>query len=124
MSIQPLVSNYICSQWKEGIKRLLVKDVPGALYQKFVELLLNVVVPDTFNDDEHVVELLNSVVPNTYNDVFIDVPAVLKRIASQNPKIVFNIMLVVEGDATVKTPIRLNMLLESCPFIWTPQKME
>ena len=33
-------------------------------------------VPDTFNDDLHVVVLLNIVVPDTYNDVFIDVPAV------------------------------------------------
>ena len=37
-----------------------------------VKLPFNVVVPDTFNDDLHVVVLFNIVVPDTYNDVFID----------------------------------------------------
>ncbi len=86
--------------------------VPGVSCQKFVELLLNVVVPNTFNDDEHVVSF-NIVVPDIYNDVFIDVPAVLKRIASQNPKLVFNIMLLFDGDAIVKSPTRSYIWLES-----------
>ncbi len=32
-----------------------------------------VVIPDTFNDDVHVVVLFSLVVPDIYNDVFIDV---------------------------------------------------
>ena len=33
------------------------------------------------NNDINVIELFNIVVPDTYNDVFIDIPAVFRRIA-------------------------------------------
>ena len=80
---------------------------------------------DTFNDDEHVVEWFNSVVPDTCNDVFIDVPAVFRqRIASHNPKLVFYIMLLVDGDAIVKYPIHLYIWYGSCPLIWTSPNIE
>ncbi len=36
-----------------------------------VVVLFNVVVPDTFNDDVHVVILFNIIVPDTYNELFI-----------------------------------------------------
>ncbi len=49
---------------KNELKLLFVKDVPGVLHQKFVELLLNVVIPDKFNDDKHAVEWFNIVVPD------------------------------------------------------------
>ena len=70
-------------------------------------LLLNVVIPDTFNDDLHVATLLIIVVPDTYNDVFIEIPVVFNLIASHNPLLVFNIMLCIDGDAIVKSPTRL-----------------
>jgi len=38
---------------KNDANPLLVKDVPGVLYQKLVLLLLKVVVPDTFKAPVH-----------------------------------------------------------------------
>ncbi len=75
------------------------------------------VVPDTFNDDKHVVALLIVVVPDIYNDVFIDVPTVFNLIASHVPLLVFNIMLFNEGNSIVKSPTRLYILLVSCQLI-------
>ena len=72
-----------------------------------VTLFESVVVPETFNDEIHVVLLLIMVVPDIYNDVFIEIPALFKRIASHVPELVFNIILCVDGDAMVKSPTRL-----------------
>ena len=58
LTVPPLTITYAFNV-KNELKPLLVIYVPGVLYQKFVELLLNVFDPKTFNDDEHVVELFN-----------------------------------------------------------------
>ncbi len=81
-------------------------------------------VPDTVNDDEHAVVLFNIVVPDIFNDAFIDVPEVFQRIASHVPELVFNMILLVDGEAMVKSPTLLQILFVSCPFIWIPPNIE
>ncbi len=83
--------------------------------EKHSALLNNVVKPETFNDDEHVTPLLNVVYHVTYNNVFIfiETPWGFKWIVSQYPTLVFNNMLLIEGAAMVKSPMRSWILFES-----------
>jgi hypothetical protein len=76
-------------------------------------VLFNVVKLKTFNDDEYVTALLNVVYPATYCNVFIETPLGFKRIVSQYLPLVFNNMLLKEGEAMVKSPTLIYILFLS-----------
>ncbi len=74
-----------CSPVKLFINNGPMFNVPLTFRDEMHVTLFNVVDPETLISDEHVVLLLMMVIPDIYNDVFIEIPALFRRMASQLP---------------------------------------